>query len=65
MQTAQTLRELRAERDRQVMDLRGRTITMWTIDYDMAREHIEQGAKRGVGALLPGTSSIRAEWRPV
>jgi hypothetical protein len=53
VQTAQALRELRAERDRQVMNLRGRTFTMWTIDYDMAREHIEQEYERGVSALLP------------
>jgi hypothetical protein len=53
VETAQTLRELRAERDRQMMDLRGRTFTMWTIDYDMAREHIEQEYERGVGAVLP------------
>jgi len=53
VQTAQALRDLRAERDRQVMDLRGRTFTMWTIDYDMAREHIEQEYERGVSALLP------------
>jgi hypothetical protein len=53
VQTAQTLRDLKAERDRQMMDLRGRTFTMWTIDYDMAREHIEQEYERGVGALLP------------
>jgi len=51
--TAQTLRELKAERDRQVMDLRGRTFTLWTIDYDMMREHIEQEYERRVGALLP------------
>jgi hypothetical protein len=53
VQTAQTLRDLKAERDRQVLDLRGRTFTMWTIDYDIAREHIEQEYERGVGALLP------------
>jgi len=53
VQTAHTLRELRAERDRQVMDLRGRAFTMWTIDYDMAREHIEEEYERAVGALLP------------
>jgi hypothetical protein len=53
VQTAQMLRDLKAERDRQVMDLRGRTFTMWTIDYDMARERIEQEYERGVGALLP------------
>ena len=53
VETAQTLRELRAERDRQMMDLRGRTFTMWTIDYDMAREHIEQEYERSVGAVLP------------
>jgi hypothetical protein len=53
MQTAQTLRDLKAERDRQVMELRGRMFTLWTIDYDMAREHIEQDYERGVGALLP------------
>jgi hypothetical protein len=53
VQMAQTLSELRAERDRQMMDLRGRTFTMWTIDYDMAREHIEQQYERAVGALLP------------
>jgi hypothetical protein len=51
--TAHTLRELKAERDRQVMDLRRRTFTMWTIDYDMAREHIEREYERGVGVLLP------------
>ena len=51
--TAQTLRDLKAERDRQVMDLRRRTFTLWAIDYDMAREHIEQEYERGVGALLP------------
>ena len=51
--TAQTLRDLKAERDRQVTDLRRRTFTLWTIDYDMAREHIEQEYERGVGALLP------------
>ena len=51
--TAQALRDLKAERDRQVMDLRGRTFTMWTMDYDMAREHIDQEYERGVGALLP------------
>jgi hypothetical protein len=53
VQTAQTLRDLKAERDRQVMELRGRMFTLWTIDYDMAREHIEQDYERGVGALLP------------
>lgn len=53
VQTAQTLRDLKAERDRQVMNLRGRLFTLWTIDYDMAREHIEQEYERGVGALLP------------
>ena len=53
VQTAQTLRDLKAERDRQVTNLRGRTFTMWTIDYDIAREHIEQEYERGVGALLP------------
>jgi hypothetical protein len=53
VQTAQTLRDLKAERDRQVMELRGRMFTLWTIDYDMAREHIEQEYERSVGALLP------------
>jgi hypothetical protein len=53
VRTAQALRDLQDERDRQVMDLRGRRFTLWTIDYDMAREHIEQEYERGVGALLP------------
>jgi hypothetical protein len=53
VQTAQTLRDLKAERDRQVMDLRQQTFTLWTIDYDMTRERIEQEYERGVRALLP------------
>ena len=53
VQRADTLREARAERDRQVVELRTRSNTLWTIDYEMARERIEQDYERSVGAVLP------------
>ncbi len=53
VERADALRDARAERDRQVVDLRARSYTMWTIDYDMAREQIEQDYERTVAAVLP------------
>jgi len=51
--TADALRALKTERDRHIIELRGRMSMMWTIDYTLAREHIEDEYERQVGAILP------------
>jgi hypothetical protein len=53
VRTADALRALKAERDRRITQLRARTSTMWTIDYTVERERIEDEYERSVGTLLP------------
>jgi hypothetical protein len=51
--TAQTLRDARAERDRQILALRSRT-TFWVNDYGFERERIDQEYAEAVREVLPG-----------
>jgi hypothetical protein len=53
VRTADVLRALKAERDRRIVQLRARASTMWTIDYTVERERIEDEYERHVGTLLP------------
>src|SRR5262245_17278743 len=50
---AQTLRDARAERDRQIFALRSRT-TFWVNDYGFERERIDQDYAQAVREVLPG-----------
>jgi len=54
VRTAEALRALKSERDRHIIELRDRMSTMWTIDYTVARERIEDEYERQVGTILPG-----------
>lgn len=51
--TAQTLRNARAERDRQILALRSQT-TFWVSDYGFERERIDQEYAQAVREVLPG-----------
>ena len=53
VRTADGLRALKVERDRRILQLRARAGTMWTIDYTVERERIEEEYEHRVGALLP------------
>jgi hypothetical protein len=51
--TAQTLRDARAERDRQILALRSRT-TFWVNDYAFDQMRIDQDYEQAVSEVLPG-----------
>ena len=53
VRTADALRDVKAERDRHIIELRARMSRMWTIDYTLARERIEDEYERRVGTILP------------
>jgi hypothetical protein len=51
---AETLRDLQAERDRELSDLQARTNNLWVFDYEINRAQIEQDYENAVIHLLPG-----------
>jgi hypothetical protein len=53
VRTADALRALKAERDRRILQLRSRAGTMWTIDYTVERERLDEEYEHRVGTLLP------------
>ena len=52
---AQSLKDAGGIRDQKMTDLRQRVGSMWTAEYEAARERIEQEYERTVVALLPDT----------
>ncbi len=67
VQLARRLTSLLATRDQQIADLRARARdVMWTVQYEAAREQIEQDYERAVRELLPGlypAAQVAPGWR--
>jgi hypothetical protein len=60
---AQLLRDAIAERNRRIVDLRSRSTSMWTVQYETLLQQIDSDYEQTVRSLLPGLNP-RAQVAP-
>ena len=54
VRVAQLLKDAIAERNRRIVDLRSRSTSMWTVQYETLRQQIDSDYEETVRSLLPG-----------
>jgi len=66
VRVAQTLKDANATRERKVVELQKRISTMWTVEFETARERIDDEYERAVRRVLPAlypSAQIAPGWR--